>query len=34
MDKNDEEKTLFITEDGIYYYKAMSFEIKNGWVAY
>lgn len=34
MDKGDEEKTYFITEDETYCYKAMSFDLKNARATY
>ena len=29
MNPSDQEKTAFITEEGLYYYKVMSFGLKN-----
>lgn len=34
MDKSDEEKTFFVTEDGTYCYKAMPFGLKNAKATY
>lgn len=34
MNLNDKEKTTFITERGLYYYKAMPFGLKNVGVTY
>ena len=34
MAKEDQEKTAFITSQGLYYYKVMPFELKNAWATY
>jgi len=34
MDEVDQEKTLFITNQGIFYYKVMSFGLKNKGATY
>ena len=34
MDSTNQEKTAFITEDGLYYYKVMSFGFKNAGATY
>nr|XP_023926800.1 uncharacterized protein LOC112038230 [Quercus suber] len=34
MDKEDQEKTMFITSQGLYYYKVMSFGLKNAGATY
>lgn len=34
MNPNDKEKTAFITDHMIYYYKVMPFGFKNAWATY
>ena len=34
MHPNNKEKTAFITNEGVYYYKLMPFELKNTWATY
>ena len=34
MDPSDQENTAFITEEGLYYYKVMSFGLKNAGATY
>ena len=34
MDEEDQEKTSFITSQGLFYYKVMSFGLKNSWATY
>ena len=34
MDEVDQEKTLFVTSQGLFYYKVMPFVLKNAGVAY
>ena len=34
MEKADQEKTSFVTSQGLFYYKVMSFELKNAEVTY
>ena len=34
MDENDQEKTSFITSRGLFYYKVMSFRLKNARATY
>ena len=34
MDEEDQEKTAFITSQGLYYYKVMPFELKNAGTTY
>ena len=34
MNKEDQEKMAFITNQGLYYYKVMSFGLKNAMVTY
>jgi len=34
MDEDDQEKTSFLTSQGLYYYKVMPFELKNAGTTY
>lgn len=34
MDKEDQEKTMFITSQGLYFYKVMTFGLKNARATY
>ena len=34
MDESDQEKTLFVTNQGLFYYKVMSFGLKNTGATY
>ena len=34
LDEADQEKTSFVTNQGLFYYKVMSFELKNAGITY
>ena len=34
LDEADQEKTSFVTSQGLFYYKVMSFELKNAGITY